>query len=66
MNDNNKRIPAVVQGPELLKLRPETGCLSENPQGKSPDFALDAKQKAAIALALKSLASMPPPQITKL
>ncbi|RLS22869.1 MAG: cytochrome c1 [Planctomycetota bacterium] len=60
LNENNKRIPALIKGPELLKLRPETGCLSENPQGKSPDFALDAKQKAAIALALKNLASMPP------
>jgi len=65
LNENNKRIPAIVKGPELLKLRQETGCLSENPQGKSPDFALDAKQKSAIALALKHLSGKPQGPDTK-
>ena len=59
LNQNNKRIPAMIKGPDLLKLRAETGCLSENPQGKSPNFALDASQKTAIALALKHLATNP-------
>lgn len=45
MNENNKRIPAVVQGPELLKLRPETGCLSENPQGSHPTSLLMQNKK---------------------
>ena len=54
LNDAKKPIAPTLTATVLAKLNPEGGCLSDKPANGVPNYDLSAKQKAALATAIKS------------
>lgn len=69
MTADKKPIESKLKAPELTKLNPEAGCLAKTAGKGTPSYALNAKQRTALAAAIKAPASggklEPAEQITR-
>ncbi|MFO1044568.1 MAG: c-type cytochrome [Planctomycetaceae bacterium] len=59
MKQNNAPIASTLKAKPLGDLKEATGCLSESVAGKLPRFGLNAKQRAALVMALKGSTEEP-------
>jgi mono/diheme cytochrome c family protein len=60
LKKDGQTLAAKSLSKELPKLKVSGGCLSENPTGKNPHFAFNARQRESLVAALKSLTGNPP------